>query len=155
MFNMKKKIQTPKDNRTKLPHELFQLCEEADGVAGRVALLQRHATFGIKTLLQANYKEGVEFDLPDGTPPYKENASVPGNQPRHFEKLVKQLRHLVTQSAMSSVKKEIVYIKLLESLSAADAEIVIAVKDKNLKGLYKSLTEATVRKAFPTLLGNK
>ena len=147
--------QTPKNNRTKLPHELFQLCDEADGVSGRVELLQQHATFGIKTLLQANYKEGVEFDLPDGTPPYKENQSVPGDQARHFEKLVKNLRHLVTQSTMSSVNLEIMYIKLLESLSAEDAKIMIAVKDKNLKGLYKSLTEATIRKAFPALLGSK
>lgn len=150
-----KNKQTPKNNRTKLPHELFQLCDEADSVSERVMLLQDHATFGIKTLLQANYKEGVKFDLPDGTPPYKENEAVAGKQSRHFEKLVKQLRHLVVQSAMSSYKKETIYIKLLESLTAKDAEIVVAVKDKNLKGLYKSLTEATVRKAFPTLLGNK
>ena len=152
-FTMKK--QTPKNNRTKLPHELFQLCEEAEGVPERVKLLQDHATFGIKTLLQANYKEGVEFDLPEGTPPYQEDEAVAGNQARHFEKLVKQLRHLVKQSPLPALKKETVYIKLLESLCAADAKIVIAVKDKNLKGLYKTLTEATVRKAFPTLLGDK
>ena len=54
---------------------------------------------------------------------------------------------------MTSFKKEVTYIKLLESLCAEDAKIVIAVKDKNLKGLYRTLTEATVRKAFPTLLG--
>ncbi len=56
---------------------------------------------------------------------------------------------------MASFKKEITYIKLLENLSAEDAKIIIAVKDKNLKGLYKTITEATVRKAFPTLLGDK
>ena len=149
------KKQRPKNNRTKLPHELFQLCEEADGVPERVALLQQHATFGIKTLLQANYKESVVFDLPEGTPPYKENEAVAGDQRRHFEKLIKQLRHLVKQSTMSSYKKETIYIKLLESLCGEDAKIMIAVKDKSLKGLYKTLTEATVRKAFPTLLGDK
>jgi mRNA-degrading endonuclease YafQ of YafQ-DinJ toxin-antitoxin module len=149
------KNKTPKNYRTKLPHELFQLCEEAEGVPERVKLLQEHATFGIKTLLQANYKEAIEFDLPEGTPPYKENEAVPGNQSRHFEKLVKQLKHLIKHSPLSAYKKETIYIKLLESLSAEDAKIMIAVKDKNLKGLYKTLTEATVRKAFPTLLGNK
>ena len=133
---MKKK--TAKHNRTKLPHELFQLCDEAENVAERVKLLQEHGTFGIKTLLQANYKE---------------NEAVAGAQRRHFEKHVRQLRHLIKQSPMTSFKKEVTYIKLLESLSAKDAKIVIAVKDKNLKGLYRTLTEATVRKAFPTLLG--
>lgn len=151
---MKRKL-TPKNNTTKLPHELFQLCEEADSVSERVNLLQEGGTFGIKTLLQANYKEEVEFDLPDGTPPYKENEAVPGNQHRHFEKAIKQLRYLIKQSRLSAYKKETIYIKLLESLSAEDAKIVIAVKDKNLKSLYKTLTEATVRKAFPTLLDSK
>ena len=151
---MKKKL-TPKNNRTKLPHELFQLCESANSVLERVALLQEHATFGIKTLLQANYKEEVEFDLPDGDPPYKESEAVAGNHHRHFEKGIKQLRHLIKQSSVAGFKKEAIYIKLLESLSAEDAKIVIAVKDKNLKGLYKTLTEATIRKAFPSLLGSK
>ena len=148
---MKKK--TAKHNITKLPHELFQLCDEAENVAERVKLLQEHGTFGIKTLLQANYKEEVEFDLPKGVPPYKENEAVAGDQRRHFEKHVVQLKHLIKQSPMTSFKKEVTYIKLLESLCAEDAKIVIAVKDKNLKGLYRTLTEATVRKAFPTLLG--
>lgn len=146
---------TPKNNRTKLPHELFQLCEEATSVSDRVKLLQEHATFGIKTLLQANYKEEIEFDLPEGTPPYKEDEAVPGDQSRHFEKGIKQLKYLIKQSKLSAYKKESIYIRLLESLSAEDAKIMIAVKDKNLKGLYKTLTEATVRKAFPTLLGSK
>jgi len=151
---MKKKL-TPKNNRTKLPHELFQLCEEAEGVPERVKLLQEHATFGIKTLLQANYKEEVEFDLPEGTPPYKESEAATGDELLHFEKAIKQLKHLVKQSPLSAYKKETIYIRILESLSAEDAKLMIAVKDKNLKGLYKTLTEATVRKAFPTLLGNK
>ena len=146
---------TAKNNRTKLPHELFEACEEDESVADRVKLLQEHGTFGIKTLLQANYKEEVEFDLPSGTPPYRENAGVPGQQQRHFEKHVRQLRHLVKQSPLPAFKKELTYIKLLENLAAEDAKIVIAVKDKSLKSLYKTLTEATVRKAFPTLLGDK
>ena len=152
---MKRREQTPKRNQTKLPHEVFQLCEEANSVADRVKLLQEHGTFGIKTLLQANYKEAVKFDLPAGTPPYRESEAVPGLERRHFEKLVKQLKHLVPQSNLSKIKKESIYIKLLESLNAEDAKIIIAVKEKNLKGLYKTITEATVRKAFPTLLGDK
>jgi len=150
---MKKK--TAKNNRTKLPHEVFQACEEVDSVAERVKILQEHGTFGIKTLLQANYKEDVEFDLPAGVPPYKENVGVAGQQHRHFEKHVRQLRHLIKQSPLPAFKKELTYIKLLENLAAEDAKIMIAVKDKNLKGLYKTITEATVRKAFPTLLGDK
>ncbi len=143
---------TPKNNRTKLPHEVFALCEEAKNVKARVEILQSESTFGLRTLLQANYLKDLEFDLPEGDPPYRVSEAVPGNQARHFEKLVKDLKHLVKQSPLSKFAKESKYIRLLESLSAEDAKIVIAVKDKKLKSLYKSLTESTVRKAFPNLL---
>ena len=143
---------TPKNNRTKLPHEVFALCEEAKSVKERVAILKQESTFGIRTLLQANYMADLEFDLPPGDPPYRVNEAVPGNQRRHFEKVVKDLKHLIKQSPLSKIAKETKYIRLLENLSAEDAKIVIAVKDKKLKSLYKSLTESTVRKAFPNIL---
>ncbi len=143
---------TPRNNRTKLPHEVFALCEEAKSVKERVSILKEESTFGIRTLLQANYLKDLEFDLPEGDPPYRVNEAVPGNQSRHFEKVVRDLKHLVKQSPLSKLAKESKYIRLLESVSAEDAKIVIAVKDKKLKSLYKSLTESTVRKAFPNIL---
>ena len=147
-----KRNPTPQNNRTKLPHEVFALCDEAKTVAERVKILQEEATFGIKTLLQANYHKEVIFDLPEGAPPYRENEAVAGNQRRHFEKMVKDLKHLIVQSPLPKFKKEAKYIRLLECLAAEDAKILIAVKEKKLKSLYKSLTESTVRKAFPNLL---
>ncbi len=143
---------TPKNNRIKLPHEVFELCEKAKTVAERVKVLQENGTFGIKSVLQVNYREDVVFDLPEGTPPYNKSEDVAGAQRRHFEKLVSELKYLVKQSPLPRFKKELKYIKLLECLHGADADIVIAIKEKKLKSLYKTLTESTVRKAFPTLL---
>lgn len=143
--------QTPQQNKIKLPYEVFDLCEKATTVAERVQILQDNATFGIKTLLQVNFREDLVFDLPEGTPPYKESSAVPGTQSRHFEKLVYDLKNLIKGSPLSGIKKQTIYINLLESLSAQDAKIVIAVKDKNLKSLYKTLTESTIKKAYPTL----
>ena len=143
---------TPNKNRTKLPHEVFQLCEEAKTVAERVKILQENGTFGIKTVLQVNYKEEVVFDLPEGDPPFRVSDQVAGQSMRHFEKMVRELAHLIVQSPLPRYKKEVKFIRLLESVCEEDAKILLAIREKKLKKLYKTLTESTVRKAFPTIL---
>lgn len=148
------KQQTPKNNQMKLPHEVFAMVNGAPDVNSRVAILQEYSTFGIRTILQLNFKEKIRLDLPEGAPPYNIDEGVPGLQARHFEKAICDLKRLVPNSGVSVLKKERVFINLLETLYPADARIVIAAKDKVLTQLYDSLTEATVRKAFPTLLSD-
>ena len=53
---------------------------------------------------------------------------------------------------VDKIKKETIFIRLLETCHPKDSEIIIAMKDKKLNELYKGITEATVRKAFPNLL---
>lgn len=149
------KKQTAKNNQTKLPHEVFTLVNEAPDVNSRVSILQEHATFGIKSLLQLNFKENVKLDIPEGSPPYKEDEGAPGVQTRHFENVIYDLKKLLPNSGVTRIKREKLFINILETLHPSDAKILIAAKDKILTKLYSSLTEATVRKAFPNLLPPK
>jgi hypothetical protein len=149
------KQQTAKNNQIKLPHEVFDLVNAAPDVNSRVAILQEYSTFGIKTLLQINFKSNLKFDLPSGTPPYNQDKGAPGIQTRHFEKVIYDLKNLVVGSTVSRIKKEKLFITILETLHPRDSEILIAAKDKTLVKMYSSLTEATVRKAFPNLLPPK
>ena len=45
-------------------------------------------------------------------------------------------------------KKEMMFIQLLEGLHKDDAELMIAVKEKELNKRYKGLTDAVVKEAF-------
>jgi hypothetical protein len=52
--------------------------------------------------------------------------------------------------SLTKVKREYLFIQLLESIDKQDAELLVAVKDKKLP--YKGLTASVVKKAFPGLL---
>jgi hypothetical protein len=148
------KEQTAQHNQVKLPFEVFDMVSEAKNIDDRAAILQQYGTFAIKTILQANYKSSVVFDLPEGAPPYNLQPDIAGMQYRHIEKAIFDLAYLVkgAKKQIGSVKRETVFIKLLETCHPADAKILIAMKDKKLQNLYPKLTEALVQKAFPNLI---
>lgn len=146
------KEQTAQHNQVKLPHEVFELVTAAKNIDKRVELLQKYSTFAIKTILQANFKSTVVFDLPEGIPPYRKDAGVAGLQVKNIEKSIYDLKYLTKTANVDKIKKETIFIRLLETCHPKDSEIIIAMKDKKLNELYKGITEATVRKAFPNLL---
>jgi hypothetical protein len=146
------KEQTAQHNQVKLPHEVFELVSAAKNINERVEILQKHSTFAIKTILQANFKPTVVFDLPEGIPPYRKDEGVAGLQVKNIEKVIYDLKYLTKTATVNKIKKETIFIRMLETCHPKDSEIIIAMKDKKLNELYKGITEATVRKAFPNLL---
>jgi len=50
---------------------------------------------------------------------------------------------------LTQLKRESMFIDLLQSISPDDAKLLVAAKDKKLP--YEGLTSATVLKAFPGL----
>jgi hypothetical protein len=51
---------------------------------------------------------------------------------------------------MNQVKREKLFIEILEAVNEEDARVFIAAKDKNLK--VKGLTKKLVNDAFPNLI---
>jgi hypothetical protein len=51
---------------------------------------------------------------------------------------------------MNPIKRESLFLEILESVHPSDAEVFIAAKDKNLK--YKGLTKKLVVDSFPNLI---
>jgi len=90
------------------------------------------------------------FILPEGAPPYKpcEFLDQEGRLYTEARKL-----YLFIEGGnpnLNKVKREMLFIQLIESLDQRDAELLIAIKDKMLP--YKNITEKIVRAAFPDLL---
>ena len=52
---------------------------------------------------------------------------------------------------MPSLKRESMFVQLLEGLSAEEAELVCLVKDKKLSNKYKRITKTVVSEAFPSI----
>ena len=136
-----------------LPHEVFALLENTKNVTERVRILIDNESYSLKTILQLAFHPGIIMDLPEGAPPFKESKIPDGMQNMSMRKQVEILpRLLVSNTRITKMKKEMLFVRFLEEISLQDANIVIAAKDKKLTTLFPLVTLSLVRKAFPKIL---
>ena len=96
------------------------------------------------------YRYQGDQNLPKGTPPYIENEAPLGTEHTYLDQEAKRLWHFVVgaDNNLTKVKKETLFIQMLEGLSADEAKLLLGIKDKNLNNLYKGLTSAVVKESF-------
>jgi|688.fasta_scaffold91245_5 hypothetical protein len=137
----------------RLPHEVFELLEKTTSLDERVEVLRNNFTQPVQMILQAAFKPDLHLDLPAGAPPYNPDPNAAGLQPSPLKQQIKILPSLLKRNdRLSSIRKETLFIRLIEGAHAKDAIIIIAAKDKKLPELYPLLTESLVRAAFPNLI---
>jgi hypothetical protein len=93
----------------------------------------------------------VKLDLPEGKPPYKEDDAPTGMQLQAIDTAIRKLGYLVPNSGYDKIKKEVMFIQMLESIHQKDAAIVVAAKDGKLQDLYSKITINLVQDSFPKL----
>lgn len=138
-----------------LPHEIFEKVQSVRAMKDRVQILQENESFSVKLILQGNFNDWVQFDLPEGAPPFKEDKNPVDKSAGRIERNIKILRLLLKGGKLSRLRKEVKFVQLLESVNVKDANIIIAMKDKQLNKLYPALTPALVKRAFPKLIKDK
>ena len=99
-----------------------------------------------------NFDESVQSMLPDGDVPFNKNEAPAGTEHLHLAYEWKKLYNFVRggNDGLRPMKREQLFMQLLEGLHPDEAEIICLVKDKNLKKKYK-LTRAVVEEAFPDI----
>ena len=138
------------------PHEVFGALDKIDSFHARVAFLQAKQSFSIRTILQCAFTPSIVLDLPEGAPPFNRDVLPVGNSLGRVDKAVKVLGKLVARNGVPSVglgrmKKETLFIQLLESIYEKDADVIIAMKDKQLTKMFPSLDHTLAKAAFPNL----
>jgi hypothetical protein len=124
-----------------------------DKVIGKARLLQKYDNPTLRKILKYTFSPKVTFDLlPSGTPPYKPNQLVDQEGVLYHE--ARRL-YLFTDGGnpnLKQLRKEALFIEILEAVTPADAKVLVGMKDKKLPEEYKGITKAVVEKAFPGLL---
>ena len=112
-------------------------------------ILKDRENFGIKAILQLNFHPEVKWKIPKGAPPYNANQNQ-ADASLHFE--VKKLDYYIDPSPhdIPMLKREAMFVRLLERLDPEDAKLIIAMKDKKIS--YKGLSYKLVRDTWPDLL---
>lgn len=139
-------------SRATIP-ELLQIVNDVS-TKDRVKHLREIANLKpeLKTVLTFVFNRDIQFDLPEGTPPYKE-LNIPNNWGyNRMSKELKKFGYFVkgSQNNLTQIRKEKIFIDLLESVSPDEAKLVIMIKDKKLTA-YKGITRKVVEEALPEL----
>ena len=134
--------------------ETFEEIAKAKTREEKREVLKKRENFATKALLQLNFHPAVKWLLPPGAPPY--TPSTEGDMTSnslHYE--IKKLDYYTDPSPHSldelpMLRREAMFVGLIERLDPQDAVMMIAIKDKKLS--YKGLTYKLVKDTWPELL---
>lgn len=118
-----------------------------------IIALQQNNHPVIKQLFYYVFSPDIKFILPEGAPPYKPCDFLDQEGRLYVEARKMYLFIEGGNPNLTKVKREILFIQLIESISKDDAELLIQVKDKKLP--YKHITKEVVLAAFPDLIPDK
>lgn len=136
----------------KIPLYVFEVLDKvrkARSKEQKISILRENETWALKDVLGGIYDDSISWILPGGTPPFKESReeSVPSNLLRRHKDF-KYFFKGGPGEKLNTVKREALFIGLLEGIHPQDAELVIKMINKEkLDGITKNV----VIEAFPSL----
>jgi len=134
-----------------LMNEVLQKVSNAKTKKEKIKLLQEMNTQALRMLLIINFDDSVVSLLPPGDVPYTPNEAPEGTEHTVLEKEARILHHFFKGgSNIKQVKREQMFVQMLEGLSAGEAEALILAKDKKIGKRWK-ITKACVSEAFPAI----
>jgi len=98
------------------------------------------------------YRSDIIWDLPEGVPPYNPLLLPDEWGYNRLPSEVRKFQYFVTGNGLRSVKREQMFIELLESVSKEEAEFILQVKDGDIK--IKNITKKLAVEAFPDIFAN-
>lgn len=140
-----------------LVSEILDKFEEAKTREEKIAVLKNNVTDPLLVLLRLNYDHMLKMALPEGEPPFRKDTDKPIGYSESSLQL--ELRRfyvwLEPSTNLPNLKKESLFVNMLEGIHWTEAEALCLAKDRKLHTKYKSLKEDIVREAFPLALTPK
>ena len=102
----------------------------------------------LRTVIEYAYSPKHTFDLPEGTPPFKQQELADDQMGALYTEA--RRLYIFTKEGMPDLKpftRESRFIELLEYVHPEDAKLLCAVKDKSLP--YKNLTPKLMEAVWP------
>ena len=160
--------------------EILDLASKQRTNAKKVEVLKTYEHDSLKTIFIWNFDETVISLLPEGDVPYAsagEQTSYSGTLSEKIEDAVSKMSELGSNSlgsmdqgrssirkeyhmfynfvkggndGLSSLRRETMFINILEGLHPKEAEVLILTKDKKLTNKYK-ITFENVKEAYPDI----
>ena len=130
--------------------EIFTKINNAKDKPKKIEVLRQYDTPGMRMILKGAFDPKIEWELPEGTPPYIENEAPAGTEHTYLEVEAKRLYNFAKggNDQLNKIRKETLFIQMLEGLHADEAKVLIDMKNKTLNKSFKGLTSEMVKEAF-------
>ena len=131
--------------------EVLDLVAAADTAKEKARVLKHYDTKHLRYFLKGSFDDTIEWLVPKGTPPYNPNTHRDSEHVRRH--IIKRFKFFVKGGPfITDMKREVMFIRLLETIDPDDAKLLILCKDKEMVGVFKGLTKKLVGDAFPGLI---
>jgi hypothetical protein len=127
--------------------EILTRASRISAKSEKVEWLKQNNLRAVKTVLKAMYDPELVSLLPEGIPPY-----TPSQLHDDAGMLISNSRkipYFYPGANLSNMKREQVFVELLESVNKDDALLLIDMKDKKH---IKGLTVSVINEAYPNLI---
>jgi hypothetical protein len=132
--------------------EILQKVSSAKTKKEKVDLLQEYNNNGLRAVLIINFDESLKFLLPEGDVPFTANDAPAGTDHTRIDHEYRGLYRYFKggDSSIKSMKREQLFVQLLEGLYKDEAEMLVLACNKDLQAKYR-VTKAVVQEAFPSI----
>lgn len=165
--------------------EILELASKQRSVAKKVEVLKKYEHPCLKSIFIWNFDDSIVSELPEGDVPYAavdEQDSFKGTLTEKIDSMVGSMEELNSKSlgsqdqgkssirkeyqkffnfikggnsSLSGLRRETMFINVLQGLHPLEAQIICLVKDKNLTNKYK-ISKQVVSDAYPDIMwGNR
>lgn len=119
----------------------------------RIALLKKYDHPALRDILRVGFDADIVSVLPKGAPPYEKDDAPEGMSQTSLYRTHKQFKYFFKGPVANSaepIRREGIFLNIIETMHPTESEVLIAAKDKKLK--IKGLTKALIDEAFPGLI---
>jgi hypothetical protein len=131
---------------------IFEEVAAASSFEARKKVLLENESSPLKDLLKYAFHPEIKFALPSGAPPFKTVGSPDEYNPTYLYPNIRKFYLYIEggHDGLTQLRREQLFVQMLEGLHPKEADIVIQVKDKKLK--FRGLTYKLVKNTFPEIL---
>ena len=151
---------TPRKRTSKKPtlppnpfvNEILDYVSNQKSKIAKVEALKEYRNDALVSILIWNFDETVVSLMPEGDVPFTPNESPLGTDHTSLRRESKNLYHFVKggNDTLNGIRRETMFIQMLEGLHPDEARIIILVKDKRLSDEY-AVTYEQVKEAYPDI----
>jgi len=136
--------------------EIFDQVQKAETQQERKNILLKHNSPVLVEILKMNFHPDIKFKLPEGEPPFKRDGVPMGLADSNLYKEMRRMYVWINPPEnLHKIKRETLFIQLLESINEKEAVLLCAVKDKDLTRIYPNVTYELANDTFPGVLPPK